>query len=131
MLPLSPRPMIRVPIVQRIVGLHLWKGALQHLAKIIEVKIHEHKLSVDPDNTRDMIDLYLTEIESTTDVNSSFYKERGHYAMLNNFVDLFVAGMETTSSSIIWTFLLLLHHPEIKENIKKEIDAVTYNLYFI
>ena len=89
-----------------------------------KAQINEHKSMMDPDNIRDMIDVYLNEIENTTDPDSSFYRDRGHFAMLNNFIDLFVAGMETTSSSIIWTFLLLLHHPDIKRKVQAEIDTV-------
>ena len=124
MLPLSPKPIIRLPFVQRRAGLQLWRDALTNLTKIIEAQINVHKSTIDPDNNRDMIDLYLTEIENTTDADSSFYQDCGYYAMINNIIDLFVAGMETTSSSIIWTFLLLLHHPDIKKKVQNEIDMV-------
>ena len=124
MLPLSPRPMIRLPLVQRIVGLHLWRDALKNLTNIIEARADEHTGTIDPDNIRDMMDLFLNEIDNTTDKDSSFFKDRGYYAMVNNFIDLFVAGMETTSSSIIWTFLYLLHHPDVKNRIHEELDEV-------
>merc|ERR1712226_364870 len=32
--------------------------------------------------------------------------------------------METTSSTLTWTFLLLLHHPPIKRKVQEEIDMV-------
>ena len=129
MLPLSPRRMIRLPLVQRIVGLHLWKDALKNLTNIIEARANDHTGTIEPDNIRDMMDLFLTEIENTTDQNSSFFKDRGYYAMVNNFIDLFVAGMETTSSSIIWTFLYLLHHPDVKYKIHEELDMVVNYRY--
>ena len=124
MLPLAPRSQIRHAAVQRVVGLHLWRDALINLTNIIEASINEHRDTLDPDNLRDMADVYLNEIATTTDPSSSFYKERGYYAMINNFIDLFVAGMETTSSSIIWTFLYMLHHPEIKKKVHAELDQV-------
>ena len=37
----------------------------------------EHRKTVDFDNPRDLIDVYLKEINSTTDKDSSFYKEEG------------------------------------------------------
>ena len=55
---------------------------------------------------------------------STFYKDRGHFYLVNVLVDLFIAGMETTASTLNWSFLLLLHHPEIRRNIQKEIDEV-------
>ena len=124
MLPLAPRNNIREPWVQNIVGLHLWRDALINLTNVIEASINEHKDTFDPDNLRDMADVYLNEINNTTDPSSSFYKDCGYYAMINNFIDLFVAGMETTSSSIIWTFLYLLHNPDIKKKVHAELDQV-------
>ena len=121
--------MIRLPLVQRIVGLHLWKDALKNLTNIIEARANDHTGTIDPDNIRDMMDLFLNEIENTTDKDCSFFKDRGYYAMVNNFIDLFVAGMETTSSSIIWTFLYLLHHPDVKNKIHEELDMVVNNIY--
>ena len=48
----------------------------------------------------------------------------GYYALLNNLIDLFLAGMETTASSLMWTFLYLLHHPDIQRKIHQELDEV-------
>jgi cytochrome P450 len=39
-------------------------------------------------------------------------------------IDLFIAGMETTSSSLLHIFLQLLHHPEVQEKVHAELDAV-------
>ena len=73
-----------------------------------------------------MTDLFLKEIGSTDDTDSSFYKERGHFNLVNDFIDLFIAGMETTSTSLLWTFFYLLHHPDIKTKIHEELDKVKY-----
>ena len=128
MLPLSPRPYRRkvflTPAVKKFLGLHLWEDSVINLTNIMETSINEHRETLDPDNLRDMTDVYLNEISTTTDPSSSFYKDRGYYAMINNFIDLFVAGMETTASTIIWTFLYLLHHPDAKEKVHAELDQV-------
>jgi cytochrome P450 len=92
---------------------------------ILKEQIDTHKSSIDPDNSRDMMDLYLNEIENTNDVNSSFYKETGHFAWIKSFTDLFIAGMETTSTTLLWTFLYLLHHPDVKTKVHEEIDNVS------
>ena len=94
------------------------------IGSMVEKQIEEHQNTRDSDNARDMMDLFLNEIESTTDPKSSFYGERGHYAMVNDHIELFIAGMETTSTSLNWTFLYLLHHPDMKRKIHDELDRV-------
>ena len=111
-------------------GLDAWEYAINNLATILDEQISEHKTSLDPDDVRDMMDLYLKEIENTTDGNSSFYKTTGYYNLIGTFTDLFIAGMETTSSTLLWTFLYLLHHPDIKRNVQEEIDKVFDSLTF-
>jgi cytochrome P450 len=32
--------------------------------------------------------------------------------------------METTASSLMWTFLFFLHHPDVQEKVHKELDEV-------
>lgn len=38
--------------------------------------------------------------------------------------DYFLLGAETTSSSLLWSILFLLHHPEIQRKVQSEIDEV-------
>ena len=70
------------------------------------------------------MDLMLVEIANTKDPQSSFYGEKGHYALFNDMIDLFIAGMETTSSSLMWTFLYLIHHPDVQQKVHEELDRV-------
>ena len=51
------------------------------------------------------------------------YSEKGESSLLNVMIDLFLAGMETTSSSLLWSFFYLLHHPECQGKIHDEINA--------
>lgn len=44
--------------------------------------------------------------------------------LIGVIIDLFIAGAETTSGSIGFALLYLLHHPEIQQKIQKELDQV-------
>ena len=101
--------------------------AIEGMTQLAEEQITRHKSNLDEDNTRDFIDVYLVEMKKNeNNKQSSFYKDRGHYNLVNVLIDLFITGMETTASSITWNCLLLLHHPEIKRKLQKEIDTVNY-----
>jgi hypothetical protein len=73
---------------------------------------------------RGFVDRQLLEIQKTTNSKSSFFSSSGYSAMFNNVSDIFLAGQDTTSSSILWTFLYLLHHPEFQTKIHNELDEV-------
>ena len=71
---------------------------MREITGLIKPLIKSHKKSLDPDNIRDFMDRYLTEIQSTTDTKSTMYGQRGESNLINALVDLFLAGNETTSS---------------------------------
>ena len=41
-----------------------------------------------------------------------------------SIVDLFVAGSETTSTTIRWSVLYLINNPDVLAKVQKEIDEV-------
>ena len=119
--------MIRWPPFYRALGLNLpgIKNHWNEMKLFVEEYVINHQSSFDRNNIRDFLDLYLDEIQKhELEPNSSFYRERGYYMLINVLIDLLFAGMETTSSTITWTILLLLHHPNVKEKVMKEIDQV-------
>ena len=118
-----PHPRM-ILLFKKSLNLDLLEKTNKDLTSLIQEQINGHKSTLDPDNIRDMADLFLKEIGNTKDRESSFYKERGNANMINDFIDLFIAGMETTSTSLLWTFLYLLHHPDIKSTVHQEIDKV-------
>ena len=103
------------------------KTVLYAVAKLGEEQIEKHKETMEEDDGNDFISAYLKEMKKNeNNPQSSFYKDRGHYYLVNVLIDLFAAGMETTSSAITWSFLLLLHHPEVKRKVQTEIDTVYF-----
>ncbi|XP_073497207.1 cytochrome P450 2U1 [Phyllobates terribilis] len=84
--------------------------------------IAEHKLSLDPENPRDFIDMYLLHIneEQRAQLESSFDTEYLFYII----GDLFIAGTDTTTNTLLWSLLYMCLHPNVQEKVQAEIDSV-------
>ena len=83
----------------------------------------EHVKTRDNRNIQDFMDVYDNEIRKRAahvDKSSSFDVEQ----MLPLFIDLFVAGSETTATAIRWAIVYILNFPEIKERLQSDIDKV-------
>ena len=86
--------------------------------------IKEHRQSFDHENIRDFLDLMIQQNTENTNPNSAFYGKTGEDSILQSYVDLFLAGSETTTSSLLWAILYLLHFPEWQKKIHIEIDMI-------
>ncbi|XP_071854953.1 cytochrome P450 2U1-like isoform X1 [Apostichopus japonicus] len=67
---------------------------------------------------RDFIESYLQQIKED---------KEGKFSLLylkQNIMDLFAAGTETTSTSLTWAVLYMMTHPNVQENVQKELDEV-------
>ena len=65
----------------------------------------EHVKSWEEDNQRDFLDLYIGEHKKANEeqnYKSSFYGEMGSANFLCTMHDLFMAGSETTSTTLTW-----------------------------
>jgi cytochrome P450 len=87
----------------------------------IEEAIEEHEKTRIEEEPRDFIDVYLNATEKQVDVqDSSFFKEQLQFLIL----DLFGAGAESTSNSVGFAILHLMHDPEVQAKLQKELDSV-------
>ena len=66
----------------------------------------------------------LIEIENTTDKSSSFYGQLGIDNLKVTMFDLFLAGSETTSTTLTWAYLFMIRYPEVQEKVQQELDQV-------
>ena len=41
--------------------------------------------------------------------------------------ELFFAGMDTVSATLVWAILLMINHPDIQERVREEIHSVIGN----
>ena len=76
------------------------------------------------EDPRDFTDSMLIEIEKTTDKSSSFYGEGGVENLRNTLFDLFIAGSETTSSTLTWAALYMVRYPQVQKKVQAELDRV-------
>ncbi|XP_076819169.1 cytochrome P450 2C28-like [Clavelina lepadiformis] len=80
--------------------------------------VKEHKETFNPNCLSDFIDAYLYEQQHGLGKGNNQFEDR----QLEVYVrDLFFAGTETSSNTICWGLLILLHYPEFKSKIEEEI----------
>eukprot|EP00079_Xenopus_tropicalis_P036209 XP_017949980.1 PREDICTED: uncharacterized protein LOC100124950 isoform X1 [Xenopus tropicalis] len=81
----------------------------------------EHKAQLDINDQRDFIDAFLAKQSEEKPNPGLFF----HNENLVSLVDgLFVAGMETTSTTLRWGLLLMMKYPEIQKKVQDEINKV-------
>ncbi|NXI34090.1 CP2J2 protein, partial [Galbula dea] len=80
------------------------------IKSFVKEKINKHKEDWNPSESRDFIDSYLQEIAKDNNSNSSFHEEN----LVACVLDLFLAGTETTSTTIRWALLYMAMYPEIQ-----------------
>nr|XP_005481355.1 cytochrome P450 2C19 [Zonotrichia albicollis] len=92
-------------------------GEFDALKAFVAEEVKLHQASLDPNSPQDFIDCFLSKMQEEKDrPNSSFHMKN----LITSAFDLFIAGTETTSTTVRYGLLLLLKYPKIQE----EIDQV-------
>uniref|UniRef100_A0A4W6CI85 Cytochrome P450, family 2, subfamily U, polypeptide 1 n=1 Tax=Lates calcarifer TaxID=8187 RepID=A0A4W6CI85_LATCA len=85
--------------------------------------IAHHRETLDPENPRDLVDMYLKEMlvqQAAGEEDSSFTEDYLFYIV----GDLFIAGTDTTTNSVLWILLYMVLYPNIQDQVQAEIDNV-------
>ncbi|XP_072013988.1 cytochrome P450 2U1-like [Amphiura filiformis] len=82
--------------------------------------VNDHKQVFDPDNLDDYIDVFLNEMNTNTKDTVALSEEN----LLRTLVQLFIAGSETTVTTLRWCFLYMIANPDIQSRVQDEIDSV-------
>ncbi|XP_062443057.1 cytochrome P450 2D17 [Rhea pennata] len=111
-----------VPFLLRIPGVpqKVFQGQKKFM-DYIDVFVHKHMENWNPAYTRDFTDAFLKEMEKGKVAEESGFNYK-NLRMVT--ADLFMAGFETTSTTLRWAFLYMLLHPEIQSKVQAEIDKV-------
>ncbi|XP_077427386.1 cytochrome P450 2U1 [Vanacampus margaritifer] len=85
--------------------------------------IAKHRDTLDPENPRDLVDLYLAEMASqrAAGVEDSSFNEDYLFYIIG---DLFIAGTDTTTNSLLWILLYMVVHPDVQDKVQAEVDEV-------
>ncbi|CAB4068251.1 unnamed protein product [Lepeophtheirus salmonis] len=92
--------------------------AIINLKKIVEKLIDDHEENLDENAPNDFIDIYLIEMRRAAD--SYFTKKQ--LAVI--CMDLFVAGSETSSTTLTWMLMYMAIYEDIQEKCFNEIQNV-------
>ncbi|KGL82604.1 Cytochrome P450 2J6, partial [Tinamus guttatus] len=97
------------------------QSAISFLNALVTKEIERHKENRKTDENRDFVDFYLDEIAKTKGDADATYDEAN---LTQTVFDLFLAGTETTATTLRWAFLYMVVYPEIQEKVQKELDTV-------
>ncbi|XP_028640134.1 cytochrome P450 2D3-like [Grammomys surdaster] len=111
------------PILLRIPGLadKVFPGQ-KTFRTMVEKMVTEHKRTWDPEQPpRDLTDAFLAEMEKAKRNPESSLNEATLPLLI---LDLFGAGIVTTSITLTWALLLMILHPDVQRRVQQEIDEV-------
>lgn len=103
-------------------GWELQRRVVQALHKLAREMVQEHKDAAQEAQeggeafvAKDFIDLYLKQMKD----NPRVFNEEELYLII---IDLFIAGSETTSTTLYWIIRYMLEYPEVQRKVQSEID---------
>ncbi|XP_019717377.1 cytochrome P450 2U1 isoform X2 [Hippocampus comes] len=100
---------------------HLPFGAFGELRRVerditafLKRMIAKHRDTLDPENPRDLVDMYLVEIarQRAAGVEDSSFDEDYLFYIIG---DLFIAGTDTTTNSLLWILLYMAVHTHVQD----------------
>ncbi|XP_068558542.1 cytochrome P450 2J6-like [Cebidichthys violaceus] len=83
-------------------------------------EVESHKKDLDHSDPQDYIDAFIIEMENHKESDLGFTETNLALCSL----DLFLAGTETTSTTLLWALVFLIRNPDIQDKVQAEIDGV-------
>jgi len=107
-------------------GLNTRVRIIRELRTMFRESISYHSATRDPNHPRDFIDVYLAEIEIESESESE--RERGNFdreSLELTCLDLFKAGAETSSTTLLWCVLYLTKYQDVQTKAREEVERIT------
>ncbi|KAJ8378492.1 hypothetical protein AAFF_G00239560 [Aldrovandia affinis] len=89
------------------------------LSDFVKEDLERRKGKRDPSAPRDYIDSFLTEMENNAEDPAAGFHQTN---LILCALDLFLAGTETTFTTLRWALLFMIKYPDIQEKVQAEID---------
>ncbi|XP_061072987.1 cytochrome P450 2C20-like [Conger conger] len=96
-------------------------AGFEKLRAFVKERIQKHQETLSPDCPRDYIDCYLIKLSKEKDIPMNVFTYKN---LVGTVLNLFLAGTETTSTTIRYAIMMLIKHPQIQERVHQEIDNV-------
>ncbi|XP_061098643.1 cytochrome P450 2F5-like [Conger conger] len=110
------------PMLHHLPGPHHKVLEHQNILKDFFRKIFiQHREVLDENDKRSYIDAFMSKMDEEKNDPYSHFHEMN---LLCSVTNLFVAGTETSSSTLCWALFILIKHPNIQMRIHEEIDRV-------
>lgn len=111
-----------LPIFRYLPGAHMKvKRNIAELHAFFHDIYTKHLKLLDKDDQRGYIDAFLTKQEEEKSDPNTYFHEKN---LLGVLTTLFMAGTETTSSTIRWAIFFMIKYPEIQKRVCDEIKKV-------
>ncbi|XP_072040946.1 cytochrome P450 2J4-like [Amphiura filiformis] len=94
----------------------------QRLKNFYSTIFDDHRKHFDRTDLKDYIDVYLEEIEQVEGSERAF--NINEHNMIATVSQLFIAGSETTVTTLRWALLYMMAYPKIQDKVQQEIDNV-------
>lgn len=112
-----------IPGIAHIIGHANVDRIFNDLHEFIWATVGEHKNQYTSDRRDNYIMAYFTEQQSRLAKNNTVgdFTDR---ALINNIRALFIAGTETTTSTLLWGIIYIMLHPKVQKKVQDELDRI-------
>ena len=122
--------MVFIPALKHLPGttsaLRDLKQNRDEMLEFVRYIVKDHRLSLDSDTPRDLVDSYLIEMESAKKAGNleQVFDKDPERQLEQIILDIFSAGVETLKTTLQWAILFMIHNPEVRKRVQEEIGSV-------